>query len=352
MRTSVRDGNPGHSPVNSGYPSGNPSVRDAMAHDPAKYPMKPEVIAFLDRVEASYPDNNGALDVAENRRLYLAMCAEFEAPIADDVAVTNHRIPGRNGEIPIRIYENPQHHTPVTVLYYHGGGFVVGNLDSHNSICADIAHATGYRVVAVDYRLAPEFVHPVPFEDALDVFLALDHGHTVVAGDSAGGTLAAAVCVAQHGSARQPVGQVLIYPWLGGEMFGLPSYREKADAPGLTLQDIRDYQALRSAGEPECHDPTYFPLAHPDFSDLPPCVAFAAEHDPIRDDAVEYARRLVAAGVRASCAVEKGLVHGYLRGRHMSPDIGDSFRRTCNAIRELGAPDRTAPGSKDRPVRT
>ncbi|MDE0714804.1 MAG: alpha/beta hydrolase [Gammaproteobacteria bacterium] len=308
-----------------------------MPYDLSKYPMKPEVIAYLDRVAARYPDDSGALDVEENRRLYLAMCADFEAPVADDVATTNHQIPGRNGNIPIRIYENPQHHSPVTVIYYHGGGFVVGNLDSHHSICADIAHATGYRVVAADYRLAPEFVHPVPFEDALDVFLALDLGHTVVAGDSAGGTLAAAVCVAQHGSERQPVGQVLIYPWLGGEMFDLPSYDEKADAPGLSRQDIRDYQALRSAGAPETHDPTYFPLAHPDFSDLPACAAFAAEHDPIRDDAVEYVRRLDTAGVKATCTVERGLVHGYLRGRYMSADIGDSFRRTCDAIRELGA---------------
>ncbi len=308
-----------------------------MAVNFKKYPMKPEVIAYLNKVAESYPESNGSLPVEENRRRYLTMCAQFDAPLPDDVVVTNHAIPGRHGEIPIRIYENPRHHTPVTVIYYHGGGFVIGNLDSHHSICADMAHATGYRVVAVDYRLAPEHVHPIPFEDALDAFLTLDQGHTVVAGDSAGGTLAAAICVAQHGRERQPVGQVLIYPWLGGEQYSLASYEDNADAPGLTRQDLLDYQTLRSQGAPEWHDPTYFPLAHPDFSDLPPCMAFAAEHDPIRDDAVEYVRRLVAAGVRARCTVETGLIHGYLRGRHMSPDIGDSFQRICLAIQELGA---------------
>jgi acetyl esterase len=299
--------------------------------------MDPEVVAYLEKVESSYPDNSGVLDAAENQRLYLAMCREFEYPIPEDVAITDHELPGRHGGIPIRIYENPAHHSPVSVVYYHGGGFVVGNLDSHNSVCADIAHATGYRVVSVDYRLAPDHRHPVHFEDALDAFLALDHGHTVVAGDSAGGTLAAAVCIAQHGSDHQPVGQVLIYPWLGGELFNLDSYTSKADAPGLSSQDIHDYSRQRSGGEADIHDPTYYPLVHPDFSDLPPCAAFAAEHDPIRDDALEYVRRLTEAGVEAHCTVEKGLVHGYLRGRYMSTDIGDSFHRICEAIRKLGA---------------
>ena len=299
--------------------------------------MDDEVVAYLTKVEGSYPDNSGSLDPAENQRLYLAMCRAFEYPIADDVAITNHELPGRHGEIPIRIYENPERHSPTTVIYYHGGGFVVGNLDSHNSICADIAHATGYRVVSVDYRLAPEHRHPVHFEDALDAFLAIDHGHTLVAGDSAGGTLAAAICVAQHGSDRQPMGQVLIYPWLGGELFGLDSYISKADAPGLSRQDLAEYHELRIAGEPDIRDPTFFPLVHADFSDLPPCAAFAAEHDPIRDDAVEYVKRLNEAGVDAQCTVEKGLVHGYLRGRYMSASIGNSFQRICVAMRRLGA---------------
>ncbi len=307
-----------------------------MIHNLKKYPMPPEVIAYLDVVEASYPNRNGVLPVAENRRWYLMMCAEFDAPIPDGMEITDDQIPGRNGDIPIRTYRNSIS-SPVTVLYYHGGGFVIGNLDSHHSICADLADATGYQVVAVDYRLAPEYVHPIPFQDALDAFLALDQGHTIVAGDSAGGTLAAAVCVAQHRQECQPIGQVLIYPWLGGELYDLASYRENPDAPGLTIQDIREYRTLRSAGEPELHDPTYYPLAQPDVSTLPPCAAFAAEHDPIRDDAVEYVRRLQEAGVSASCTVAKGLVHGYLRGRHMSPDIGHQFHQICLAIRQLGA---------------
>ncbi len=301
-----------------------------------KYPLDPQMQAYLEKSESFYPDDNGALSIPDNRRLYLEMSAAFHVAYPTGITSTDHDVPGRNGPIPIRIYEHPLHRTPVTVLYLHGGGFVVGNLDSHDAVCAEISSLSGYRVIAVDYRLAPEFVHPVQFEDVLDVFLEIDTGHTVVAGDSAGATLAASLCVAQHGSERQPIGQVLIYPWLGGELLQLESYSSKADAPALSLKTLMDYHALRSSGEPNWHDPIYYPLALKDYSDLPPCAAFAAEHDPIRDDAVAYTDSLTRAGVEAECYVESGLVHGYLRARHCSQKAGASFSRICEAIKRLG----------------
>jgi acetyl esterase len=176
----------------------------------------------------------------------------------------------------------------------------------------------------------------VQFEDVLDVFLAIDTGHTVLAGDSAGATLTASLCIAQHGSDRQPLGQVLIYPWLGGELLDLDSYTSKADAPALSLQSVIDYRKHRSTGEPDWHDPIYYPLALKEYSDLPPCVAFAAEHDPLRDDAIAYTDKLKQAGVETTCYVEQGLVHGYLRARHCSEKAGASFTRICESIKLLG----------------
>ncbi len=304
--------------------------------DLIKYPLDDEMITYLENSEGCYPDDNGTLSIADNRRLYLKMCAAFHSPYPAGITSTDHELPGRHGPIPIRIYEHPQHRSPVTVMYLHGGGFVVGNLESHDSVCAEISEQSGYRVVSVDYRLAPEHTHPVQFEDALDVFLALDAGHTVVAGDSAGATLAASLCIAQHGSDRQPLGQVLIYPHLGGELLELDSYTSKADAPALSLQSVIDYRNHRSAGNPDWHDPIYYPLALKEYSDLPPCIAFAAEHDPVRDDAVEYTGRLKQAGVEATCYVEPGLVHGYLRARHCSEKAGASFARICKSIKLLG----------------
>lgn len=307
-----------------------------MNYNLEKYPLKPEVIAFLDKVAASYPPHSEVSSVEEGRQAYSVMCKHFDVPIPGDVTIKDDVVAGRDGPIPIRIYDNEHSGTDVVVIYYHGGGFVIGNLDTHNTICAEMAHKTGFKIVAVDYRLTPEHLFPAHFHDALDVFLAMDKGKTIVCGDSAGGTLAAAVCVDRHATKQLPIAQVLIYPFLGGEILNLPSYEQASDAPLLTTADIHYFEKLRSNGNPQNDDPTYFPLVQPDFSGFPPCAAFAAEFDPIRDDAIEYVKRLKNSGVDANCTVEKGLVHGYLRGRHLCSEMTDSFQRICASIRQFG----------------
>ena len=302
----------------------------------SKYPLDTEMQAFVDRCQQHYPNESGALSIEDNRRQYLDLCKAFHKPYPAAVTAHDEQVDGRNGLVPIRIYQNATTTHDTTILYFHGGGFIVGNLDSHDSVCAEICDQTGYRLIAVDYRLAPEFVHPTPLEDCLDVFLQFDKGRTVVVGDSAGGTLAASLCVAQLGQSQQPIGQVLIYPWLGGDLLDLDSYVSNADAPGLTTADILKYRALRSAGEPEWHDPVYYPLALKDFRGLPPCHAFAAEHDPIRDDTPAFVERLQAAGVEAHCDNGEGLIHGYLRARHCSEKVKQSFHRICQSIQKMG----------------
>ncbi len=307
-----------------------------MNYDLQKYPMKPDVVAFLDKVAASYPPHSEISSVEEGRHAYSVMCTHFDVPIPNNVIIADAVISGRDGPISVRYYDNQNSNSDVVVIYYHGGGFSIGNLDTHNTICADMAHETGFRIVAVDYRLTPEHLFPAHFYDALDVFLAVDQGQTIVCGDSAGGTLAAAVCVDRQATNQRPIAQVLIYPFLGGEIFNLPSYEQAADAPLLRTVDVHYFEKLRSDGNPPNDDPTYFPLVHSNFSGFPQCAAFAAEFDPIRDDAVEYVMRLQNAGVDAICTVEKGLVHGYLRGRHVCADMADSFQRICATIRRFG----------------
>ena len=301
----------------------------------SKYPLDAEMFSYIETCQKHYPNESGALSVADNRRLYLEMCERFRTPYPTGINSSDSTIIGRHGLVPIRTYNNVNANTDATVLYFHGGGFVVGNLDSHDAICADISYQSRCRLIAVDYRLAPEYVHPTSLEDCIDVFLSIDQGRTVVAGDSAGGTLAASLCIAQLGTPKQPIGQVLIYPWLGGDLLELASYRENYDAPGLTTADILEYRKLRSAGTPAWHDPTYYPLALEDFSQLPPAIAFAAEHDPIRDDAPEFIKRLRQAGVDARCYHESGLIHGYLRARYCSEKVKQSFDRICQSIRQL-----------------
>ena len=290
-----------------------------MNYDLDKYPMDSEVLAYLEKVEASYPDASGALDPADNQRLYLAMCETFEYPIAEDVSITNHELPGRHGEIPIRIYENPRHHSPVTVIYYHGGGFVVGNLDSHNSLCADIAHETGFRVVAVDYRLAPAYRHPVHFEDALDTFLALDHGPygsgrglrrwhpggcDLPSPSMAAAGNQQARCLSIPGSVESCSISIPIPAKPMPRVFQariLPTIATSA-APANRTSMTRHFIPWCTPISPTCHlvwhsqrNTTRFGMMrlnmYADFSD---------------------------AGVKARCTVEEGLVHGYLRGRYLS----------------------------------
>ena len=220
------------------------------------------------------------------------------------------------------------------MVYFHGGGFVVGGLHSHDDICAEIAATCGVRVVSVDYRLAPEHRHPAAFDDAMAATRAVTNhfpGALVLAGDSAGGNLAAACAHALRGELA-PQGMVLIYPGLGGDMTR-GSYIAHAHAPMLTLQDVEFYKDIRAPeGRPLPPDPTHAPLSDSDYADLPATAIFTAQCDPLADDGPAYAARLVAAGVRATCTEEPGLVHGYLRARHSVTRARTSFDRILQAI--------------------
>ena len=156
-----------------------------------------------------------------------------------------------------------------TVLFCHGGGWVVGDLNSHDDICAEICAQTGYRVVAVDYRLAPDHQHPAQFDDAYAVaeWIAQEFpGGMVLAGDSAGGALVACVAHKARGQIEGVLGQVLIYPVLGPEV-DRGSYIEHADAPMLTRADMSMYNKIRTGGEmPAEADPTLLPLMDTDFT--------------------------------------------------------------------------------------
>ena len=298
-----------------------------------------ETWAFIDRTNAFYPPDTVDVSISRQRAVYDEMCAAFRQPRPPGILVQDDKIKGGSGDIPIRRYRpNASAAPPVTVVYYHGGGFVVGGLDSHDDICAEIAAETGFCVVAVDYRLCPEHPHPASFEDARAACeaLAAEGTEILLCGDSAGGNLAAAVCLALRGEPAAPAGQLLIYPGLGGEILGLPSYLEEAHAPLLTTRDVMFYKNVRVTGEVPQNDPTYAPLSAKDLSAVAPCVIVTADCDPLRDDGATYARRLQDSGVEAEWINEPGLVHGFLRARTSSERAKQSFARICDALRWLG----------------
>jgi len=280
--------------------------------------------AFIERTNASYPENTATLSIAEQRAIYDRMCAAFDSPYPPGVTSHDEPIAG----VPCRIYPGAQ----PTVLYLHGGGFVVGGLHSHDGICADIRAATGLTVVSADYRLSPEHLHPAAFDDACAVARALAaNGPLILVGDSAGGNLAAAACHALRKENLPIKGQVLIYPGLGGDL-NRGSYLTHANAPMLTRDDVLFYKDIRHGHAPPEGDPTVSPLQDTDFTGLPMTLAIAAECDPLADDARDYATRITQAGGHAHWVVEPGLVHGYLRGRHSVPRVTESFARITATI--------------------
>lgn len=286
----------------------------------------PQVLDFIAATEAAYPPEANGASAAENRRFYDAMCAIFRAERPEGLTVEDRAVAG----VPCRFY-GPQ--TPVLVLYLHGGGFVVGGLDSHDDICAEIADATGLQVVAVDYPLAPEHRFPAQIDATIAVWTALARPG-IVMGDSAGGTLAAALCLAMRGG-HMPLGEILIYPGLGGDG-SAPSYSENANAPLLTTADLQGYVDMLHDGD-TATDPLAAPLLAADLSGLPPGLIVTADVDPLRDDGRDYAARLAEAGVPSLWRNEAQLPHGFLRARRQSDRARRSFAAIIAAVARMAA---------------
>lgn len=292
-----------------------------------------EVWAFLDETARYYPPDAVDLSVAQQRVVYNKMCAAFDQGRPAGLLVKDIAMNG----VPCRIY-SPSKTPTATLFFCHGGGFVVGGLDSHDSICAEFCSNLSVRVVAVDYRLSPEHPHPNDFNDAWAAFKAVCDsydGAIVMCGDSAGGNLVAAISHHARGRIDGRIsGQMLIYPGLGGDT-SVGSYISHADAPGLSTRDLEFYGNIRSGGQDKSGDPTFAPLHDTDFTDLPATVIITAQCDPLSDDGKAYRDALLAAGGQAIWLEEAGLVHAFLRARIMSSKATDSFRRIERSILAL-----------------
>ena len=296
-----------------------------------------ETWAFIERTNSYYPPDTIDYTIAQQREIYDRMCREFFAGYPQGVTVETSAIATPTHNIPIRTYRSaPQ--PAATVLYIHGGGFILGGLDSHDDVCAELCARTGYEIVSVDYRLAPEHLHPAAFDDAMSAFAwaaSTRDRPILLCGDSAGGNLCAATAHATRGHAKRPAGQVLIYPGLGGDE-AAGSYVEHAEAPLLSVSDIAFYRDVRSAKRQSPDDPTFSPLRDNDFSGLPPTVIITAECDPLSSDGETYRDRIVAAGGKAWWHEEKRLVHSFLRARTTVPAAAEAFARIIAAIASLG----------------
>jgi acetyl esterase len=303
--------------------------------------IAPGLQAYIDRVEAFYPPNATDLPVTEQRTVYNRMCRELRTPRPVGVSTEDRLVACGTHSFPVRIYAPVAAMARAVIVYFHGGGFLLGDLDSHDDICAELCISTNLLLVSVDYRLAPEHPHPAAFEDAFAGFQWADMTFglpVILCGESAGGTLAAAVAHAARKGPAAPIAQVLIYPALGGDMTG-GSYVLHAEAPQLTLRDVEFYRRIRTGGTPPAGDPTFEPLRDSDFSGLPPTVIFTAEYDPLCSDGEAYRNRILTAGGKALWQKEEGLVHGFLRARTTVPAARAAFERMAATLSLLATGD-------------
>lgn len=277
-------------------------------------------------------------------------------PLHTDMRAEDHHIDGPAGAIPVRVYwpeRDDDRPLPVT-LFFHGGGFALGDLDTHDVTARQHAAAADTLVVSVDYRLAPEHPFPAAVDDvwAATRWVAehagrfgADGSRLAVAGDSAGGTLAAVVAQLARDSVRSGGGpevafQLLWYPSVMWDTT-LPSFVENADAPVLDNSAIAAFTEWY-AGHLDLDDPpaALAPGRAADLTGLPPAYIAVAGHDPLRDDGVRYAELLAAAGVEVELHHADSLVHGYLGYAGVVPAATEATDRGLAALRAALHPEK------------
>lgn len=270
----------------------------------------------------SYPE----LDVRKNypleRELVKIASRRLKKPAL--YRIWEHRVTRDGHEIPVRIFTPEADNSHLVLLFFHGGGWVTGSIDSYDGICADMASETGRVVVSVDYRLAPEYRFPEGLEDCYavtreifmnDGLLDTKPKEIVLIGDSAGGNLAAAVSLmARDRGEFLPARQILIYPAAGNDHSDnspFPSVKENGNGYLLTSKRVRDFLELYRNSEEDLQNPYLAPLMADDLSEQPDTLIITAEYCPLRDEGEEYGRRLKMAGNRVTVFRMPDALHGF-----------------------------------------
>jgi acetyl esterase len=286
-------------------------------------PLHPKVQALLTAQRLSGAPPMHALTPEQARADMRAQVPAVSGTLAAVARVDDRTVPGAAATLPVRIY-TPQGTGPFPgIVYFHGGGFVIGDLETHDPLCRQIAARTGAVVCAVHYRLAPEHPFPAAADDAVAAarwFMAhaddagVDRDRLFVMGDSAGGTLATVTALAVRDQLGPHLrGQILVYPITDHVDAGAASYTEFADGYGLTRDGMRWFLRHYAANPHDATDPRVCPVRMPTLRGLPPAFVVTAEYDVLRDEGERYAERLREDGVDVTFERAAGLHHGFIR---------------------------------------
>lgn len=301
-------------------------------------PLHPTVAAFLASLPAheAGPVDPAALRADEEAHV---PAPQDRRPLAE---VTDRDADG----VPVRVYRAADAAARGVLVYFHGGAFFLGSLDTHDHIARELAAATGQTVVSVGYRRAPEAAFPAGLDDCLTVVrwvaadgaaeLGWDGGVLAVVGDSSGGTFAAAVSAIAHDAGASPIThQVLMYPSLDLDFDEerWPSLVENARGYGLETAGLKPFNAfyLDSGADPD--DPRVSPIKRADLTGLPPALILTAQYDPLRDEGEAYGRRLQEAGVEARVSRYDGAGHGFVQHWGHLPEFHRAYDEIAGFVR-------------------
>ncbi len=310
--------------------------------------LDPEVQAFLEaQTETAAAAEEPPPPIMEQtpemgREGYQAL-AEAVGPGPDVAAATDRSIPGPGGDIGLRIYRPDTTEASGTLVYYHGGGMVIGDLDTHDHACRELCAGARCIVVSVDYRLAPENPFPAAVDDS---FAALewvannisevggDTSRIAVGGDSAGGTLAAAVALrARDAGGPKLAFQLLIYPWLDMTMASA-SIDENAEGYVLTRDHLVWFRDHYLGDLGSSNDPMASPIFASSHADLPPALVITAEFDPLRDEGRTYADKLSSSGVEVKLSNYDGMIHVFFQLSAILDGGRRAVDEACAALRD------------------
>lgn len=284
--------------------------------------LDPQMKLLLDVLNAAGPLFLRAETPEQARDKMRALLEANPAQVPEIYRVEDRHIPGPAGQVPIRIYTPQGRITPGALVFFHGGGWVLGDLDSHDALCRKLANGAGCVVVSVAYRLAPEHKFPAAAEDGFAAVkwaadnapeLGAEPGRIAVGGDSAGGNLAAAAAMMARDRGGPPIRfQLLIYPATDA---ALDTHSEKEYAvDGLVLSraDMEWFWGHYLGSQADRLNPYACPMRAKSLAGLPRALVITASHDPLRDEGEAYAKRLIEAGVSAACTRYDGVTHGFL----------------------------------------
>jgi len=303
-------------------------------------PVDPQIQALLDKGTGVPATHTLAVPVA--RAQYEARIALMAKP-AEIAAVREQTIDGPGGPMRIRIYTPHGKGSFPLLVFFHGSGFVLCSLDTHDGMCRNLCAGAVCVVASVDYRLAPEHKFPAGIDDCLHATrwaaahaaeLGADPARIAVAGDSAGANMAAVTASRVRDEGGPALcGQLLLYPVTDYHTPGTPSYRANAEGYGLTIETMKWFWDHYLNDPSEGTHPHAAPLRAPVLSGLPPALVITAEYDPLRDEGELYAEKLRAEGVPAGLSRYDGVNHGFMFWVGVVDKAGNAMNEACAWLR-------------------